>query len=287
MLQNILLITGVSGAGKTSFVKCLEDMGYFCIDNLPIPLFNKFLYLMDGISKKYKNIGIAIDVRSRDFFEENFEKLIKLKNKHSIKIVFLDASDELILRRFRESRRAHPLDSGSGTESAMKLERRLIDKLEEIADFKIDTSDLNVHTLQQYIYKTFNAQNEQSKSLNIILTSFGYKYGNFSLFDLIIDTRFLPNPFFIPELKMFTGRDQKIIDYFSNKKELTEFIEKTQIYFDYLFPNYQKEGKVYLNVGIGCTGGKHRSVYIVEMLKDIFSQKKLNVTAKHRDIDKE
>jgi UPF0042 nucleotide-binding protein len=286
-MRNILLITGISGAGRTTAVKTLEDLGYYCVDNLPVPLFNQFLHLMREGGKRYTHIAIAIDSRSRDFFERDFQTLGHLVKKHKIKVLYLDANDEVILRRYKESRRKHPLDDGLGASQAVNSERQFLEKLRVMADYTIDTSSLNVHEFEKTIYQNFNIQGGQNRTLHVVLNSFGFKYGHLSQFDLVLDSRFLPNPFFVPELKMYTGKDGAVIEFLNQNAEVVQFLEYTMNYLNYLLPHFLNEGKVYLNVGIGCTGGKHRSVYLVEKVAELIDREKYTVSIKHRDLGKE
>ncbi len=282
----IVFITGISGSGKNTALKILEDNAFFCIDNLPIQLIPKFLEVLSFTN--IKNIALTVDVRLKDFFFNNFEKnlneFFEILNQYDAKLIFLDCQDEILLNRFKANRRIHPLSVNNPLEGISK-EREIMKKLKEKADFYIDTSFLTPYDLGNNILSLLNLLS--NVDLTIKLISFGYKYGLVNA-DLVLDVRVLKNPFYIQELSNKTGLDKEVQQYLLNDTFTIEFINKTYDYLNFFIANYLGKVKNLLEVAIGCTGGKHRSVFVVEYLSNLLSQNNSNikVITEHRDIYK-
>ncbi|NPV03247.1 MAG: RNase adapter RapZ [Syntrophaceae bacterium] len=285
-MQNlrIVIVTGMSGSGKSTALRALEDVGFFCVDNLPVALLPKFLEIQTDTASEISKVALVMDLRERYFLERYAEIFSSLKAQgHRIEILFLDASDESLLRRFRETRRAHPLCERGTVMEGIALEREKLKALREMADTVIDTSSFNVHQLKEVIQRHFTASPSE-KRLVINLMSFGYRYGLPPEADLVLDVRFLPNPYFIEELKNLNGEDGKIEDYVMGWQESRTFLRQLLDMMEFLLPLYEKEGKSSLNVALGCTGGKHRSVVIAKQLARYFSGKNYLMNLTHRDI---
>jgi len=282
----VIILTGPSGAGKSTAIKTMEDLGYFCVDNLPIILLPKFIELCDGSVEEISKIVLVMDIRERPFLKEYpriFEELRERGQK--IEIIYLEASDEALLRRFSETRRQHPLAGGGSVTEGIAVEREELADLKQHADQIIDTTNLNVHQLRAVITRYFSHVHPEKKMFITVL-SFGYKFGVPSTVDIVLDVRFLPNPYFVEALKYLTGNDQAVIDYVTGSEDTQQFIEKLRGFLDFLLPRYEKEGKTYLTIGIGCTGGKHRSVVIANHLDTIINREKYNIRVDHRDLNK-
>ncbi|AJE03009.1 RNase adapter RapZ [Geobacter pickeringii] len=284
--MRILVISGLSGSGKSTAVRVLEDEGFFCIDNLPVQLFPTIIDLVRKAEEKVPGVALVMDIRGRDFlkgYERVFQEIREAGN--TIEIVFFDATDEVLIRRFSETRRRHPaLESGSVPEG-IRYERDQLAGLRRQATLVIDTSELNVHQLKELF--TAKVKGESGpRRMTIQLQSFGYRYGIPLESDLVMDVRFLPNPHFVPELKPFTGLDASVRAYVLEKPETAEFLKSFTDLLGFLVPSYRREGKSYLTVSIGCTGGRHRSVALVEELGRFFADKGFAVKTTHRDIEK-
>lgn len=285
-MQNlrIIIVTGMSGSGKSTALRALEDVGFFCVDNLPVVLLPKFLELQTDAASEITKVALVMDLRERYFLEKYAEIFAKLKEEgHRIEILFLDAGDELLLRRFRETRRAHPLCERGTVMEGIALEREKLSVLRAMADKIIDTSSFNVHQLKDVVQRHFMTSPAE-KRLVINLMSFGYRYGLPSEADIVLDVRFLPNPYFIEELKHLDGKDKKIQEYVMGWEESRTFLRLLLNMMDFLIPLYEKEGKSSLNVALGCTGGKHRSVVMANRLAGHFTGEKYLVNENHRDI---
>jgi UPF0042 nucleotide-binding protein len=282
----ICVITGLSGSGKSTAVRALEDEGFFCLDNLPLTLLQVFIELAEKSSERIKNVAIVIDIRARDFFKgrENIFKELR-EAGHKVEILFLDSSDDVLVRRFSETRRRHPaLDSGSVLDG-IRFEREHLAVLRQIATSVVDTSELNVHQLKELITGIVTGQGTP-KAFNIHIQSFGFKYGVPLESDIVMDVRFLPNPYFVAELKQLTGMDKNVQSFLESQEDTSEFLDRLLSFIDFLIPRYQKEGKSYLTVSVGCTGGRHRSVFIIEALRRFLSERKLSLKVTHRDMGK-
>lgn len=284
--MHFMIITGVSGSGKSVALKAFEDLGFFCIDNIPPTLIPKLGELCLSSGGEISKVALGIDVRERDFlgdFPESFMTIKKLG--YMAEILFLDARDDVLIRRFSETRRKHPLAERIGILEGIGLERNIISPLKEMADHIIDTSEFNIHDLQQTITNWFLNLYRQKKVSNF-LVSFGYKYGLPSQADLVFDVRFLVNPFFKEEYKSLNGLNPSVRDFVLSAPKTKEFMSYLVDMIKFLLPEYEREGKSYLNIAIGCTGGKHRSVVIAAKLGELIEELGYNAIVNHRDIDK-
>lgn len=288
-LPAFVIITGLSGSGMSSATDSLEDLGYFCVDNLPLTMlstFGRLLVPADRRNPSIEKAALVINIRERHFLSEFPGELKKLSKLNLAPfVVFFEASDEVLLRRFSETRRPHPADGGKGLLSAIRGERRALRDIRKLADLIIDTSEHTVHTLRHFLVQKFSGFDD-GVPLKVEVLSFGHKYGNPRSVDLMFDVRHLPNPYFQKELKHLTGDDPEIIKYLTEKPEVNETIDRFTDLLLYLLPRYQREGKSYLTIGIGCTGGKHRSVHVANSLKKALKKKGFDTTVSHRDIQK-
>ncbi|MBN8555129.1 MAG: RNase adapter RapZ [Deltaproteobacteria bacterium] len=276
MLSKLVIISGLSGSGKSSALNALEDLDYYAIDNLPIKLFEKFTELLEGGGTEFSKIALVMDLRDSAFVENYpfvFRKV--LKNFRGSEILFLDANDEVLTRRFSETRRKHPLSNVSIIEGIEK-ERKLLGDLKDLATSIIDTSTMDVHALKKRIIEQFAAPGTQKMQIRFV--SFGFKNGVPKNCDLLFDVRFLNNPHFVPELRANTGLDDAVQKFILKDIRAEEFLNRTTDYLKFLIPHYATEGKTYLSIGIGCTGGKHRSVF---MAKEIFDRLKSSLGKIH------
>lgn len=283
--MRFVIVTGMSGGGKRTAMKMLEDAGYFCIDNLPVPLIGKLVELVNNPDTKMSsNVVLGLDVRADQEFDDVENVLDSLKEGgYKYEILFMDASDTVLIKRYKESRRLHPLGPDGNLEKAIKQERAELKSIKQKADYVIDTSRLLTRELKTEIDHIF-VRNESYNSLNVHVMSFGFKYGIPADADLVFDVRFLPNPFYIEELKPKTGNDKEVYDYVMQFEESNEFLEKLTDMVTFLIPNYVKEGKYQLVIAIGCTGGKHRSITLANALYDRLKGKgDYGVQISHRD----
>lgn len=278
----LVVITGMSGSGKASVLKAFEDLGYYCVDNLPVDLMPRFAELVKQ-SPEITRAALVVDVREGQKLERLPKQLHQLKQAVKTTIIFLEASDDVLLRRFSETRRPHPLSRRSDPVNvALGAERKRLGKLRNVADIVIDTSKFNVHELRAYINERF--QRERSdKSILVSCVSFGYKNGVPQDADLLFDVRFLPNPHFVPEFRPYTGKHPKLVKYIGSFPQTKEFISRISEMLIYLLPHYVAEGKSYLTIGFGCTGGQHRSVMIAEEVYKRLKAAGYNVKVVHRD----
>ncbi|MBI3951379.1 MAG: RNase adapter RapZ [Acidobacteria bacterium] len=284
---HIVIITGLSGSGKTSAVKAFEDLGYFCVDNLPIQLIPTFVELCDRSSDTLKRAVIVVDIREKEFLPQ-FPRIHDELKKRGINltVLFFEASDEIIRRRFSETRRPHPLGNNKkDLAKAIATERALLKDMRSLADMVVDTSERNVHALRKYLIQQFSEDHE-GLDLRISIVSFGFKHGLPPAMDLLFDVRFLPNPHFVPELRNLTGKDPKVIEYMNAVPETRETIKRLEELLEFLLPHYRREGRSYLTIGIACTGGRHRSVMVAEALRRFLRHKGYKVKVNHRDWDK-
>lgn len=279
-----IIITGLSGSGKSYAIKCFEDLGFFCIDNLPTTLLLKFAELSVQSESDIKKVALGIDVRERDFFKDTLRVFEEMKQAgYDIEILFLETSDEVLVRRYSETRRKHPLAKDKSVLESIHLERKQLGSLREIANKIIDTSNYTVHDLKKAI-KNYYLKKDKISDIVISLVSFGYKYGIPYDADLIFDVRFLPNPYFIDKLKLCTGKDKEVREYILKKSASKMFLKKLGGFLKFLIPLYVKEGKAYLTIAIGCTGGRHRSVTIVDEVKNILQTEGYNIQTVNRNL---
>lgn len=283
--MRFVIVTGLSGAGKSQTVRCLEDIGYYCMDNLPPALIPKFADICYQTGGKIDKIAIVVDIRGGRFFDDLFHSL-KLLNEMGYKyeILFLDAEDEVLIKRFKESRRNHPLATSGRIINGILEERRRLEEVKSKADFIIDTSNITSRQLREELLKIIE-DGEKFNSLIINVISFGFKYGIPIDADLVFDVRFLPNPYYIPELKKFSGNEDRIKHYVLSWEETGKFLEKINDLLEFLIPNYIKEGKSQLVIAIGCTGGRHRSVVIANEVYENLHKKNQTAIIGHRDIN--
>ena len=282
----IAIITGLSGSGKSTALRALEDIGFFCVDNLPVALLPKLLEMQSGTASEISKIALVMDIRGKQFLEKHVEIISGLKaDGYNIEILFLEASDDSLLHRFSETRRTHPLSEKRTVLESIKLERDKLSDLKQMADNVIDTSLYNVHELKDLIQRYYLSPSS-GKRLVVNLTSFGYRYGLPPDADIILDVRFLPNPYFVKDLSDLDGNDKEVEDYVLGWDESRQFVDVLFKLVAFLTPLYEKEGKTYLNVGIGCTGGRHRSVVIINQLSRYFADRDYQVNLSHRDIKK-
>lgn len=285
--MRFVIVTGMSGAGKSTTLKMLEDMGYFCVDNLPIPLLEKFAHLACTPGNEIEKAAMGVDIRSGVALSE-MEKILEKMTLTGIKheILFLDASDEVLVKRYKETRRSHPLAKAGRVDQGIAQERKKLAFLKKHADYIIDTSQLLTRELNVELDKIF-VKNEEFKNLVITVLSFGFKYGIPSDSDLVFDVRFLPNPFYIDALRSKTGNDREVQDYVMGFDLTKTFLNKLTDMVEFLIPNYVLEGKNQLVISIGCTGGKHRSVTLANKLYECLNgQKEYGVKIEHRDISR-
>jgi len=282
----ILVITGMSGSGKSTAVRALEDEGYYCIDNLPVRLFKRFIDLIGKSSETFKGIALVADIRGREFlkgYESVFQKVRAAGN--SIEILFFDALDETLMRRFSETRRRHPADEQCSVSDAIRIEREKLSGMRQMATRIIDTSEFNVHQLKDYVLRIIRGD-EGVNPFSIEVQSFGFRYGIPMESSIVMDVRFLPNPFFVPELKELSGLDDAAREYIVDQPMTAAFIDYFFPMIDMLVPAYQQEGKAYLTISIGCTGGRHRSVALAEITAMHLQTVWPSVRITHRDIEK-
>lgn len=283
--MKFVIVTGLSGAGKTQTIRCLEDIGYYCMDNLPPALIPKFADICYQTGGKIDKIAIVVDIRGGKFFDDLFNGLKSLNDMgYKYEILFLDAEDEVLIKRFKESRRNHPLATSGRIITGIQEERIRLNEVKSKANFIIDTSNLTSRQLREELVKIM-ADGDKLSSLIINVVSFGFKYGIPIDADLVFDVRFLPNPYYIPELKPLTGNEDRIKHYVLSWKEAGEFIHKINDMLEFLLPYYSKEGKSQLVIGIGCTGGRHRSVVIANEIHNNLKNKSHAALISHRDIN--
>ena len=282
----LVVITGISGAGKSETAKCLEDIGYFCIDNLPATLIPKLAELLTETQPGLSKIALVLDIREREMFDVLPGELEALRKMGlTYEMLFLDASDDVLLRRFSQTRRRHPVSGHESVIDGIRRERAKLAPLKEMADWTIDTSDVNVHQLKERVAAHFLAK-EGRITLNIRVLSFGYRFGVPADVDLVFDVRFLPNPYYIEGLSELSGEDTPVRHFVLGQDDTKRFLDKTAELLLFLLPKYLAEGKVYLTIGIGCTGGRHRSVVIANELRDALEAKNYDIRIQHRDINR-
>ena len=283
---DIIVITGLSGSGKSFAIRAFEDNGFFCVDNLPPLLIPRFIELCQGYQEEIMRIALGVDLRSGHFLQSWPQVLADMRAAgHHVQVLFFDASDDVLLRRFSETRRPHPLAGKGSIQDGISRERKALEAMRELADKVIDTGEFNVHQLKREIEQQF-CQVSDSRRMSIFLTSFGYKYGIPHDTDLILDVRFLPNPYFVNELRDKNGLDREVEEYVLKDQETRVYLDRLYALLEYTLPLYEREGKSTLTVALGCTGGRHRSVVLVEELRKRFGGANYQIHVKHRDIDK-
>ena len=276
----VLIITGLSGSGKTVALRAVEDLDFFCVDNLPVSLISTLIGKISEQSDT-RNIAISVDIREKEFLSEIDRVLHSLRSQYQFEIIFLEAESDVLLRRFKETRRPHPL--GGEIQDAVASEQKILAPLKENADRIIDTSSLSPHQLRKLVASIYTTTKVQ-KDLSVSLLSFGFKYGISQNIDLLFDVRFLPNPHFMPALKDLNGTDRKVADFVLQHAETKKFIRKVTDLLNFLIPFYIKEGKSYLSIAFGCTGGKHRSPAITEEIAKLIRHENIDLNVIHRDI---
>jgi UPF0042 nucleotide-binding protein len=291
---DIVVITGLSGSGMSSATNAFEDLGYFCVDNLPLTLLPTFARLVqpedeeeeDG-EARIKRAALVINIREGHFLSEFESQLKKLRRASglAVYVLFFEASDEVLQRRFSETRRPHPADTGDGLLASIRAERAALAHIRAHADLIIDTSEHNVHTLRRYLIERFSPD-RAGTPMRVQVLSFGHKYGGPRDLDLLFDVRHLPNPYFVEELRAYSGNDRRVVEFLKGQPQTTETLERFGGLLDYLLPLYRREGKSYVTVGIGCTGGRHRSVMVANALARRLRREGFDATAVHRDVNK-
>ncbi len=283
-LGRIIIITGLSGSGKSTALSALEDNGFFCIDNLPVQLLPKFLALRNESSPEIIKIGLVMDLREKAFinqFQNVFDRIHSMN--YDLHIVFLEASDESLVKRYSETRRRHPLPEGGSLPEKISQERQLMLPVRDAADQVVDTTNFNIHQLRDFFVQRF-AQAEAGHRMSIELISFGFKHGLPPEADILMDVRFLPNPFYLDKLRDLDGRDDRIVEYVMASEESVQFIDEFSKLLSFLIPLYRREGKPYLTIALGCTGGQHRSVTVVNELSKRLKNNSNKIYVRHRDI---
>lgn len=284
--MHLVIITGLSGSGKSTAAHALEDDGFFVVDNLPPALIPPFLSLSGNAGMEDRNLAVVIDARNRDFlsgFDLHLQTLIAAG--HRVEIFFFEADEETLVRRYSETRRCHPLASGGSVADGICAERKLLMGLRGLATRLIDSTGLTPHQLRAQILG-FVRSDKAAPPLQIVIQSFGFRYGLPTGSDLVMDIRFLPNPHFVNALRPLSGLDSAVADYVMNQADAQEFLVRFKSLLDFLLPHYQREGKSYLTISIGCTGGRHRSVVVAAHLADLLRARSFDVRQIHRDIDK-
>ena len=277
--MRIIIVTGVSGAGKSTALRALEDAGYFCVDNLPLPLMNRFIELLSDAGES-EQAAVGVDAREGEFLSSSREVFAALRKEgHQLEVLFLDADDDVLVRRFSETRRRHPL-SGDDLREGIARERELLRPLREEASAYVDTGNLNVHQLKGVIHERYR---RSADVLAVTLLSFGFKHGLPAEADMVLDVRFLPNPYFVEALSASTGEDAGVREFVLGNDDAREFLERSQALLEFVLPRAEREGKAYLTVAVGCTGGRHRSVAVVQELAKRLPRRH-PLTVRHRDL---
>ncbi len=282
--KQLVILTGLSGSGKSTVLKAFEDMGFYCVDNMPVELIPIFAELHAAGEGDFGRAALLVDAREGAQLEKLPGLLMHLRKDHPISLVFIEAHDDALLRRYSETRRPHPLGKDYSVRESLLHERELMAPIRKLADVVIDSTQFNVHELRNFITRRFKSPDRHPMLISVV--SFGYKYGVPVDADLIFDARFLPNPHFVPALRKFTGRDTKVRRFIRSFPQTGEFLRRMQSLLAYLMPHYIEEGKSYLTIAFGCTGGKHRSVMLAEEIKKALEKRKYASKVFHRDIDK-
>ncbi len=285
--MHVVIVTGLSGSGKSTAIRVLEDLGFYCIDNLPVVLTPKFIELCQNSEEDIPRIALGIDLRERRFLGDYSSVLEDIRRAgHRVEILYLDAADDVLVRRFSETRRPHPLAEGSNVAAGIAREREGLAGLKALADRIIDTTTFTVHQLRDELRRILADVAGAEAAMRVLLVSFGYKYGLPTDTDIVLDVRFLPNPFFVEELRLQDGTDPAVARYVLERTETQEFLALTTALLDFSLPLYVKEGKRYLTVGLGCTGGRHRSVALVVELERRLAGHGYPVRVQHRDVSR-
>ncbi len=283
---DVVIVTGLSGSGKSTAIRVLEDLGYYCIDNLPVVLIPRFLELCESSLETLSRVALGVDIREGDFLAAFPSVLGELRgNAYRVQLLFLDASEEVLARRFSETRRPHPLGGEGGLLAGIQRERAELEELRGLADRILDTSGMNVHQLRDGLRTAFDSADSAS-GLRLLLMSFGFKFGVPNNVDMVFDVRFLSNPYFVDDLRELTGTDEAVASYVLDRDEATGFLERIQDLLRFTLPLHHSEGRSYLTVGVGCTGGRHRSVAVVERLAADLRGDGHRVEVRHRDVQR-
>jgi UPF0042 nucleotide-binding protein len=282
--NQLVILTGLSGSGKSTVLKAFEDMGFYCVDNMPVGLIPIFAELNEAGEGNFSRAALLVDAREGAQLQKLPGLLMHLRKGHPISLVFIEANDDALLRRYSETRRPHPLGKDYSVRESLQHERELMAPIRKLADLVIDSTQFNVHELRNFITRRFKSPDRHTMLISVV--SFGYKYGVPVDADLIFDVRFLPNPHFVPALRKFTGRDAKVRRFIRSFPQTGEFLKRMESLLAYLMPHYIEEGKSYLTIAFGCTGGKHRSVMLAEEIKKALEKRKYASKVFHRDIEK-
>lgn len=287
---DIVIITGLSGSGMSSATNAFEDLGYFCVDNLPLTLLPTFARLVQPDEEEHHHIeraALVVDIRERQFLREFPARLKALRQESGLEVfvLFLEASDEALVRRFSETRRPHPADTGDGLLSAIRAERAALREIRALADHITDTSEHTVHTLRRQLIERFSPEPGRT-TMHVQVVSFGHKHGLPRDLDLLFDVRHLPNPHFVPDLRDLSGHDPRVVQYLTKSSEVKETIQRFGDLLEYLLPLYRREGKSYLTIGVGCTGGRHRSVMVANSIARRLRRSGYDASTSHRDVRK-
>lgn len=282
--RQLVILTGLSGSGKSTVLRAFEDMGFYCVDNLPVDLIPIFAELHAAGEGDFARAALLVDAREGLQLEKLPPLLRHLKRDHPITLVFIEANEDALLRRYSETRRPHPLGKNYSVRESLSHERALMEPIRKLADVVIDSTQFNVHELRHFVTTRF--KNPDMRPLMVSVVSFGYRYGVPSDADLVFDVRFLPNPHFVPRLRPYTGKDPKVRQYIRSFAQTGEFLRRIESLLIYLIPHYIREGKSYLTIAFGCTGGKHRSVMMAESVKKALEKHGYSVKVVHRDLEK-